>query len=65
MESTREALALTVFERLFREFGLPLRIRSDNGVPFCSSHALNGLSLCHYFKVPVGKLMEVSGGTLA
>lgn len=25
-----------VFERLFREYGLPARIRSDNGVPFAS-----------------------------
>lgn len=44
LESTREAMALTVFERLFREYGLPQRIRSDNGVPFASAHALHGLS---------------------
>ena len=44
LESTREALAFTVFERLFREFGLPKRMRSDNGVPFSSPHALHGLS---------------------
>ena len=30
--STREDLAVTAFERLFRERGLPLAIRSDNGV---------------------------------
>src|SRR5215469_15292667 len=29
-----------VFERLFRERGLPANIRSDNGVPFASAHAL-------------------------
>ena len=44
LESTREAMAMTVFERLFREYGLPQRIRSDNGVPFASAHALHGLS---------------------
>jgi putative transposase len=33
-----------VYEHLFREYGLPKRIRSDNGVPFASSHALHGLS---------------------
>ena len=44
LESTREAMALTVFERLFRQYGLPQRIRSDNGVPFASAHALHGLS---------------------
>lgn len=44
LESTEERYAFTVFERLFREFGLPGRIRSDNGVPFASAHALYGLS---------------------
>jgi len=44
LESTREQYAFTVFERLFREYGLPCRIRSDNGVPFASAHALYGLS---------------------
>jgi transposase InsO family protein len=33
-----------VFERLFRERGLPANIRSDNGVPFASAHALFNLS---------------------
>ena len=33
LESTREDLAVTAFERLFRERGLPAGIRSDNGVP--------------------------------
>ncbi len=44
LESTREQMAFTVFERLFKEFGLPLGIRSDNGVPFASPNALYGLS---------------------
>ena len=44
LESTKEAMAMTVFERLFREYGLPQRIRSDNGVPFASAQALHGLS---------------------
>ena len=42
--STREALAFTVFQRVFHEFGLPKAIRTDNGVPFASAHALFGLS---------------------
>jgi len=33
-----------VFERVFREFGLPWAIRTDNGVPFASPNALYGLS---------------------
>lgn len=44
LETTKEQYAFTVFERLFKEYGLPDRIRSDNGVPFASAHALYGLS---------------------
>lgn len=44
LESTREELALTAFERLFAERGLPLAIRSDNGVPFASPNTLFNLS---------------------
>jgi transposase InsO family protein len=44
LESTREDLAITAFERLFRERGLPRAIRSDNGVPFASPNALFNLS---------------------
>lgn len=44
LSSTREAYAFTVFERLFQERGLPANIRSDNGVPFASGHALFNLS---------------------
>ncbi len=33
-----------MFERVFKEFGLPQAIRTDNGVPFASPHALFGLS---------------------
>lgn len=32
-----------IFERLFREYGLPRVIRSDNGSPFASPRALAGL----------------------
>src|SRR5690349_2042973 len=44
LSSTRENYAFTVFERLFKERGLPANIRSDNGVPFASAHALFNLS---------------------
>src|SRR3954466_13345813 len=44
LDSTREDPAITAFERLFCERGLPLAIRSDNGVPFASANALFGLS---------------------
>lgn len=42
--STKEAYAFPVFERLFKEFGLPVAIRTDNGVPFASPNALYKLS---------------------
>jgi putative transposase len=38
-----EELARPHFDRAFREFGIPLRIRSDNGAPFASK-AVGGLS---------------------
>jgi transposase InsO family protein len=44
LDSTREVPAITAFEQLFRERGLPAAIRSDNGVPFASPNALFNLS---------------------
>jgi putative transposase len=44
LSTTQEKFAFTVFERTFKEFGLPHGIRTDNGVPFASAHALYGLS---------------------
>jgi len=42
--TTKEAYAFSVFERAFRDYGLPKTIRTDNGVPFASGNALYGLS---------------------
>jgi putative transposase len=44
LSTTQEKFAFTVFERAFKEFGLPGAIRTDNGLPFASGHALYGLS---------------------
>jgi transposase InsO family protein len=44
LPSTREVLAFQAFERLFQDRGLPVAIRSDNGVPFASPNALFNLS---------------------
>jgi len=44
LESTREMYAFTVFERAFKDFGLPKAIRTDNGIPFASRSAFFGLS---------------------
>jgi putative transposase len=42
--TTKEKYAFGVFERVFKEFGLPKAIRTDNGVPFASPNSLFGLS---------------------
>ena len=58
LESTREDLACTAFERLFRERGLPLAIRSDNGVPFASPNALFNLSKLSVWWLRLGIAIE-------
>src|SRR2546422_8633136 len=45
--TTQEKFAFTVFEQTFQAFGLPGAIRTDNGVPFASRHALNSRSEEH------------------
>lgn len=51
--SVRTAEARPVFERLFRTYGLPERIRSDNGVPFATT-ALARLSPLSVWWVRLG-----------
>jgi transposase InsO family protein len=58
LESTREAPAITAFERLFRDRGLPLAIRSDNGVPFASPNALFNLSKLSVWWLRLGLAIE-------
>ncbi len=58
LESTRQDLALTAFERLFAERGLPLAIRSDNGVPFAGPNALFNLSRLSVWWLRLGIAIE-------
>ena len=58
LESTREDLAFTAFERLFAERGLPIAIRSDNGVPFASPNALFNLSKLSVWWLRLGIAIE-------
>lgn len=51
--SVQHREARPVFERLFREFGLPERIRTDNGVPFASM-ALGRLSQLSVWWIRLG-----------
>jgi putative transposase len=56
--TTQEKFAFTVFERTFKEFGLPVVIRTDNGVPFASAHALYGLSKLSVWWLRLGIQIE-------
>jgi len=44
LETNKEMYAFSVFERAFKDYGLPRAMRTDNGVPFASPHSLYGLS---------------------
>jgi transposase InsO family protein len=58
LESTREDWAITAFEQLFQERGLPEAIRSDNGVPFASPNALFNLSKLSVWWLRLGIVIE-------
>jgi len=44
LTSTHTAGAKSGFEKVFREFGIPRQMISDNGTPFCSARSLGGLT---------------------
>lgn len=56
--STRSDFAFAVFERVFKDFGLPKAIRTDNGAPFASPHALFGLSKLSVWWLRLGIAIE-------
>lgn len=58
LDGTRFADSKRVFTRLFREFGLPQRIRTDNGVPFASV-ALGRLSRLSVWWIELGILPDL------
>jgi transposase InsO family protein len=51
--STQTLTARPIFERAFREYGLPLAIRTDNGVPF-ATQAIHGLSYLNVWWMRLG-----------
>lgn len=53
LRSTQSVTARPVFERAFREYGLPHAIRTDNGVPFATT-GLHGLSLLSVWWIRLG-----------
>jgi putative transposase len=58
LSTTKERYAFSVFERAFQECGLPAAIRTDNGVPFASAHALYGLSKLAVWWLRLGIQLE-------
>ena len=44
LASTSVEAAVPVFERVFRRWGLPEQIITDNGTPFCTARALGGIT---------------------
>jgi len=59
LTSVRTGEARPVFERLFRTYGLPARIRSDNGVPFATT-ALARLSPLSVWWIRLGIWPELT-----
>jgi putative transposase len=58
LSTTKGTYAFTVFKRAFKDFGLPEAIRTDNGVPFASPHALFGLSRLSVWWLRLGIRIE-------
>jgi transposase InsO family protein len=57
--STQTVTAKPIFERAFRTYGLPLAIRTDNGVPF-ATQAIHGLSYLNVWWMRLGILHQRS-----
>jgi transposase InsO family protein len=58
LDSTREAPVIEAFQQLFRERGLPVAIRSDNGLPFASPNGLYNLSRLSVWWLRLGIAVE-------
>ena len=58
LSSTKEGPAFTVFERVFKDFGLPGAMRTDNGIPFACGNALYGLTRLSVWWLRLGIALE-------
>lgn len=58
LESTKETHAFNIFEQTFQKYGLPITIRTDNGLPFSSPNALFGLSKLSVWWLRLGICIE-------
>ena len=63
LQSTQSNFAFSVFERVFKDFGLPGAIRTDNGTPFAAPCALFGLSRLSVWWLRLGiKIQRIKPG---
>jgi transposase InsO family protein len=58
LTSTSEEAARPHFERAFREHGVPVRIRTDNGTPFAAAGSAGGLTSLSRWWVKLGIALE-------
>lgn len=58
LPGTGTAGARATFERVFRDYGVPNVIRTDNGIPFSSSQAVAGLSRLSVWWIRLGIQLE-------
>lgn len=58
LSSTEENPCFPVFEAAFKEFGLPVAIRSDNGIPFASGNSLWNLTKLSVWWIRLGIKLE-------
>jgi len=58
VNSTKEVFAFTIFEQAFKEFGLPVAMRTDNGIPFAAPTAFFGLSKLSVWWLRLGINLE-------
>ena len=54
LASTNTTGAKTGFERVFRKYGIPRQMISDNGTPFCSTCSLGGLTQLSRWWIELG-----------
>ena len=59
LEAPQSKLSRPVFHRLFREYGLPQIIRTDNGAPFATANAIARLSRLSVWWIRLGIFPEL------
>ncbi len=56
LPSTEMAAVKAAFDRVFREYGVPRQIISDNGTPFCGANSLGGLTQLSRWWIEMGAI---------